>query len=292
MKEKKLHMIGNAHLDPVWLWQWQEGFQEVKSTFRSALDRLDEYEDFIFTASSAAFYEWVEKGDPGMFEEIRARVVEGRWQIVGGWWIQPDCNIPGGESFARQALYGQRYFQEKFGTTARVGYNVDSFGHNCMLPQILAKSGLDYYVFMRPAPHEKGLPDDLFWWESDDGSRVLAFRIPFEYCTTGEDLEKHVRRCAGEIREPFVHTMCFYGVGNHGGGPTKENIESILRLSSDPDTSRVDLRHPRWVLRASLGERAAIPDRPRRTAASCRRLLLGALWRQAPQPQGRKRHDL
>ena len=235
MKEKKLHMIGNAHLDPVWLWQWQEGFQEVKSTFRSALDRLDEYEDFLFTSSSAAFYEWVEKSDPGMFGEIRSRVAEGRWQIVGGWWIQPDCNIPGGESFVRQALYGQRYFREKFGVTARVGYNVDSFGHHGMLPQILAKSGLDYYVFMRPAPHEKGLPDDLFWWESDDGSRVLALRIPFEYCTTGEDLEKHVRRCAGELREPFVHKMCFYGVGNHGGGPTRANIESILRLDSDPE---------------------------------------------------------
>jgi alpha-mannosidase len=139
MKEKKLHMIGNAHLDPVWLWQWQEGFREVKSTFRSALDRLDEYEDFLFTSSSAAFYEWVEKSDPGMFGEIRARVAEGRWQIVGGWWIQPDCNIPGGESFVRQALYGQRYFREKFGVTARVGYNVDSFGHHGMLPQERAR---------------------------------------------------------------------------------------------------------------------------------------------------------
>ena len=101
MKEKTLHMIGNAHLDPVWLWQWQEGFQEVKSTFRSALDRMEEYEDFLFTSSSAAFYEWVEKSDPGMFGEIKARIAEGRWQIVGGWWIQPDCNIPGGESFVR-----------------------------------------------------------------------------------------------------------------------------------------------------------------------------------------------
>ena len=113
MKEKKVHMIGNAHLDPVWLWQWQEGFQEVKSTFRSALDRMEEYEDFLFTASSAAFYEWVEKSDPGMFQEIKARIAEGRWQIVGRWWIQPDCNIPGGESFVRQALYGQRYFEER-----------------------------------------------------------------------------------------------------------------------------------------------------------------------------------
>lgn len=94
MKEKTLHMIGNAHIDPVWL--WQEGFQEVKSTFRSALERLEEYEVFLFTASSAAFYEWVEKSDPGMFEEIGARIAEGRWWIVGGWWIQPDCNIPGG----------------------------------------------------------------------------------------------------------------------------------------------------------------------------------------------------
>ncbi len=195
---------------------------------------MQEYEGFLFMASSAAFYEWVEKSDPGMFEEIRARVAEERWGIVGGWWIQPDCNIPGGESFVRQALYGLRYFEEKFGTRARVGYNVDSFGHNGMLPQLLTKSGLDYYVFMRPEPHEKGLPGDLFWWEPDDGSRVLAFRISFGYCTTGEDLEKHVRRCAGEIKDPFERMMCFYGVGNHGGGPTRMNIESILRLNADP----------------------------------------------------------
>ncbi|GIQ65844.1 hypothetical protein PACILC2_44120 [Paenibacillus cisolokensis] len=140
MKDKKLYMIGNAHLDPVWLWQWQEGFQEAKATFRSALDRMKESEDFIFTSSSAAMYEWIENNDPAMFEEIRQRVREGRWHIVGGWWIQPDCNIPGGESFVRQGLYGQRYFKEKLGVTAKVGYNVDSFGHHGMLPQILKKA--------------------------------------------------------------------------------------------------------------------------------------------------------
>ena len=111
-------MIGNAHLDPVWLWQWQEGFQEAKATFRSALDRLREYPDFIFTSSSAAIYEWVEHNDPEMFAEIQARVAEGRWQICGGWWIQPDCNLPSGKSFVRQGLYGQRYFKEKLGVTA------------------------------------------------------------------------------------------------------------------------------------------------------------------------------
>ncbi len=244
MKDKSLHMIGNAHLDPVWLWQWQEGFQEVKATFRSALDRIEEYNDFIFTCSSAAFYEWVENNDPEMFREIRQRVAEGRWQIVGGWWIQPDCNIPGGESFVRQALYGQRYFMKKFGTTARVGYNVDSFGHHGMLPQILKGSGLDFYVFMRPAPHEKGLPGPLFWWESDDGSRVLAFRIPFEYCSPDGDLEKFVQRCAGELKEPLDELMCFYGVGNHGGGPTKENIESIQRLNGNPEFPKLVFSTP------------------------------------------------
>lgn len=227
-------MIGNAHLDPVWLWQWQEGFQEAKATFRSALDRMRESDDFLFTSSSAAIYEWVEQNDRGMFEEIKQRVAEGRWEIVGGWWIQPDCNLPGGESFVRQGLYGQRYFREKFGVTATVGYNVDSFGHHAMLPQILKKSGLDYYVFMRPQPHEKGLPGRLFYWESDDASRVLAFRIPYEYCTPPTDLQQHVQRCATQVRSPFDESMCFYGVGNHGGGPTKENLSSIRALNEDP----------------------------------------------------------
>src|SRR5829696_1965567 len=103
-----LHMIGNGHIDPVWLWPWPEGFHEITATFHAALDRIAENDDFIFTASSAAMYEWVEKQQPAMFEEIKLRVEEGRWFIVGGWWIQPDCNLPSGESFVRQALYGQR----------------------------------------------------------------------------------------------------------------------------------------------------------------------------------------
>jgi alpha-mannosidase len=234
MKTRKLHMIGNAHIDPVWLWQWQEGFHEVKATFRSALDRMKEFPDFIFVASSAAFYEWVEESDPAMFAEIRQRVAEGRWDIVGGWWVEPDCNIPSGESFVRHGLYGQRYFKEKFGVTARTGFNVDSFGHAGTLPQILKKSGLDYYVFLRPMPHEKGLPARLFWWQSDDCSRVLAFRIPFEYLSWGQEVETHALRCADEIKQPVDESMCFYGVGNHGGGPTIANIESLHRLDADP----------------------------------------------------------
>lgn len=227
MPAKTLHMIGNAHLDPVWLWRWQEGFHEALATFRSALDRMDEGTDFVFTSSSAVLYEWIESVAPEMLEEIRERVEEGRWRIVGGWWIQPDCNIPCGESYVRQALYGQRYFREKLGVTATVGYNPDSFGHNAMLPQIFAKSGMDCYVFMRPGPHEKDLPGHVFRWQSPDGSEVTAYRIPFTYCTSPEQLPEHLARCRALEQDGIDEFMCFYGVGNHGGGPTRENLRLI-----------------------------------------------------------------
>ncbi len=243
-KDKRLYMIGNSHIDPVWMWRWQEGFQEIKATFRSVLDRMKEYEAFIFTGSSASFYEWVEENDPAMFEEIKERVKEGRWIIVGGWWIQPDCNAPAGESYVRQGLYGQKYFEEKFGVKAVCGYNVDSFGHNGNLPQILKKSGMDYYVFMRPGRHEKGVDGETFLWKSADGSQVKAFRIPFEYCTWPEEIEEHVKRCAGEIKNPGNGIMCFYGVGNHGGGPTKKNIESILDMNKREDMPELIFASP------------------------------------------------
>lgn len=235
MKDKKLYMIGNAHLDPVWLWNWQEGFQEVKATFKSVLDRMNEDDNFVFTCSSAAYYEWVEKNNPKMFREIQRRVEEGRWELAGGWWVQPDCNIPSGESFVRQGLYAQRYFKEKFGKMAETGYNVDSFGHNGNLPQILKKSGMDHYIFMRPMPLEKGLPGRIFWWRSMDGSRVMTYRIPYEYCTWGKNLEKYTERLKCELEDGEDELMMFYGVGNHGGGPTKENIRSIYELNERED---------------------------------------------------------
>ena len=139
--KKKMHMIGNAHLDPVWLWDWREGHQENQATLLSALNRLEEYDDFVFTCSSAQFYEWIEDSNPELFRKIQKYVEEGRWSIVGGWWVQPDCNIPAGESFARHSLISQTYFKEKFGRIAKTGFCVDSFGHNAMLPRILRTSG-------------------------------------------------------------------------------------------------------------------------------------------------------
>ena len=249
---KTLYMIGNAHLDPVWLWNWQEGFQENRATFASVLDRMDEFDDFVFTSSSAQFYEWIEENDPEMFRKIQKRVKEGRWILCGGWWIQPDVNIPSGESFARQSLIGQNYFLDKFGVTAKTGYCVDSFGHNAMLPQILKKSGMENYVYMRPNETEKpDLGQHVFLWEAPDGSRVTAFRIAFSY-GNWQNLEETAEKTMQECQPGIDRMMCFYGVGNHGGGPTIENIRTVRKMKeewkdtvvkfSDPDSFFRDIR--------------------------------------------------
>jgi alpha-mannosidase len=228
-------MIGNAHIDPVWLWQWQEGYQEVRATFRSAIDRLAEYPDFVFTCDSIVFFEWVEEHDPELFAQIRERVAEGRWQVIGGWWLEPDCNIPAGESLVRHALYGQRYLRERLGITATTGANLDSFGHTAQIPQLLRKSGMDSYVFLRPGPHELELPGPIFRWESPDGSQVTAYRIPHEYCAPRDDLGEHVEKALATVPAEPPELMVFYGVGNHGGGPTKANLDSIARLNASGD---------------------------------------------------------
>ena len=240
MRARVLHMIGNAHIDPVWLWQWPEGYQEVRATLRSAVARLDDYPEFVFTMDSSLFLAWAEESDPELFERIRELVADGRFEIAGGWWIEPDCNIPGGESFVRQALYGQRYLKEKLGITATTGANLDSFGHNATIPQILAKSGCDSYVFLRPGPKEKTIESPIFWWESPDGSRVLAYRIPHEYCAPKDDIGEHVEKAIASLPDAREEWAVFYGVGNHGGGPTIANLEQIKSLNGRDDLPRLE----------------------------------------------------
>ena len=226
-KKNKYYLVGNAHLDPVWQWRWQEGSAEAKATIRSALDRMKEFPEFKFVCSSASVYQWVEEFAPDMFEEMKERIKEGRFIIVGGWHVQPDCNNPSGEGFARQTLYAQRYFHNKFGVTSKVGYNVDSFGHNLMIPQILRKSGMTDYIMMRPSPQEKTMNSDIFKWVSPDGSSVHTYRILDPYCKnfrTMEELEERLEYLDNESATDLESLPIFYGVGNHGGGPTITNI--------------------------------------------------------------------
>jgi len=234
-----VHMIGNAHIDAAWLWRWDETVQVVRDTFASALDRMEETPGFIFTCSQVVYFRWMEEQYPELFARIREEVAAGRWDLAGGWWVQPDCNIPGGESFIRQALYGQQYFEDRFGRRAAIGYNPDTFGHANTLPQILAGSGLRGYLFFRPGPHEKALENGVFWWQSPDGSRVLAMRPPHHYCTGEEELSERIRISAEQVPSPGTDVMCFYGVGDHGGGPTKRAIASIMESAAWTDGPRV-----------------------------------------------------
>ena len=233
-KVPRIFMIGHAHIDPVWRWTKDEGQAEVISTFRSALARMREYPDVAFVSSSARFYKWVQEADPAMFAEIRRRVKEGRWNIVGGWWVEPDLNCPLGESLVRQGLYGQRYFEKNLGVQARVGFNPDSFGHPWTLPQILAGQELSAYMFMRPSPTEKpDLKAPLFLWQAPDGTTIPTIQILGSYNGTEFDIENQIKtyqKRFGETLPGIADWAVFYGVGDHGGGPTIAAIEKIKAL--------------------------------------------------------------
>ncbi|HUJ75684.1 MAG TPA: glycoside hydrolase family 38 C-terminal domain-containing protein, partial [bacterium] len=269
-----VHMVGYAHLDPVWLWQWTEGYQEARATFRSALDRMNEFPGYVFSCTQAAVYAWVEENDPAMFREIVRKVAEGRWCLANGWWMEPDCNLPCGESFARHGLYGQRWLRERFGMTATVCLNADSFGHHAMMPQLVRKSGMDSYMFMRPSRTENpACPFPAFRWRSPDGSSILAYRLTHNYETWGEALSAStVREAASWARGPDApagaalrDVVLFFGVGNHGGGPTKLNLASIVELQGprgrlEPGLPGLAFSSPQVYFQALRDSGAAVPD--------------------------------
>ena len=224
----RVHMIANAHIDPVWLWPWQAGVDEAIATTASMADRCDEYGAFVFTRGEAWLYRQVELLHPLLFQRVRKLIERGQWHVTGGQFLQPDLNLPTAAGLHRQIIHGQRYFRDKFGITPKVGYNVDSFGHTASLPDILAGHGYTSYVFRRPEQHQVALPANAFIWRGVGGAEVVAFRIEPAYVANFADLAGQLE-IAVESSDPALgHTMCFYGVGNHGGGPSKAMIEWIL----------------------------------------------------------------
>lgn len=219
-----VHLIFNAHIDPIWLWPWESGLDEVLATCRSACDRLDAHPDLRFARGEAWVYQQVEQIDPELFARIRKHVASGQWEITGGWWIQPDCNLPSGFALERQIGLGKAYFESRFGAFPRIAFNVDSFGHAATLPALLRQFGQDRYVMMRPQEHEMALPARLFRWRGyEDGPEVVTFRIANSY-TSRDILDDHVRASLTELPPGVEETMCFVGVGDHGGGPTEKQI--------------------------------------------------------------------
>jgi alpha-mannosidase len=220
-------MIFNAHLDPIWLWPWQASLDELLNTCRSACERLDTHKDLVFTRGEAWVYEHIEKLDPKLFKRIQKHVKAKQWEIVGGWYVQPDCNLPSGFAFEKQIELGKKYFRSRFGFFPRIGYNVDTFGHAATLPGLMRAAGQDRYVMMRPQEHEMRLPARLFRWRGyEGGPEVVTFRIARGYGTGDIHLD-HVRASTHDIPQGIEHTMCFVGLGDHGGGPTERQIAWI-----------------------------------------------------------------
>jgi len=154
----RLHLLCNAHIDPVWQWEWEEGAAAALSTFRVAVELCEEFDGFVFNHNEAILYRWVEEYEPALFKKIQRLVQEGKWKIIGGWYLQPDCNMPSGESLVRQILCGKAYFKEKFDVAPTVSISFDAFGHTRGLVQIMKKSGYDAYLFFRPDQSDFQVP--------------------------------------------------------------------------------------------------------------------------------------
>lgn len=224
---KEIYMLCNAHLDPVWLWQREEGMAEAISTFRVAADFCEKYDGFIFNHNESVLYEWVEEYEPELFERIQKLVKEGKWRIMGGWYLQPDCVMPSGESFLRQIETGNQYFEEKFGVKSETGINFDPFGHNRGLVQILAKKGYKNYVFVRPL---KLIPEQNFIWKGYDGSEVIGHNV---YGTYNSPKGKVLERVTDMLNNPNEQCLLCWGIGNHGGGPSEEDWEALCEYQKE-----------------------------------------------------------
>lgn len=226
---KKLHLICNAHIDPVWQWTWDEGISAALATFKSACDLAEEF-DYIFCHNESLLYEAVEKNSPELFERIKKLVKEGKWKITGGWYLQPDCLMPSGESFIRQIKVGHKYFQEKFGQLPEIAVNYDSFGHSIGLAQILKKNGYKGYVCYRPLRWHFPYPEGKFYnWVGPSGDSVL-FSNSKNY---GSTLGEAVNLIKLRSREAEDVDYVLWGVGNHGGGASRKDLKEIEDLKLD-----------------------------------------------------------
>lgn len=239
---RTLHLLSNAHLDPVWQWEWEEGAAAAVSTFRAAAEFCEEFDGYIFNHNEVILYQWVEEYEPALFRRIQELVRAGRWHIMGGWYLQPDCNMPSGESFVRQILAGRKYFRDKFGVQPTTAMNLDSFGHTRGLVQILQQAGYDSYLFMRPDEFPE-LPGRDFIWKGFNGSEVLTHKIEGGYNTLlGKAREKIEAWLA---RNPEAETgLILWGVGNHGGGPSRADLRAIAELAAVTDRFAVEHSSP------------------------------------------------
>jgi len=232
-KKFTLFFDSNAHIDAAWLWREKETIEVCKNTFNSVFNIMNEKPGFTYTQSSAQYYKWMEDYYPEVFQGIKDKMKIGRWEAIGGMWIEPDCNLIDGVSWSRQLLYAKRYFKNKLGADITIGWNPDSFGYNWNMPMFFQNAGIDAFVTQKIGWNDTNVfPYRVFWWESPDGSKILSY-FPFDYVNTITQqfqLVDWLRQF--EANTGFTNMLVLFGVGDHGGGPSIDMIERIEHLKT------------------------------------------------------------
>ncbi|MEB3293451.1 MAG: alpha-mannosidase [Synechococcales bacterium] len=221
----RIYLLGHAHLDLAWLWTVEETWQAAERTFTSVLNLQRQFPELIFCHTTPVLYEWMAKNRPALFAQMQQQIKLGRWEALGGLWVEPELNVIGGEAIARHILYGQRYYQETFGAISRIAWLPDTFGFCWQLPQFLQQGGMDYFVTQKlrwndtnPYPHE------VFQWQAPDGSQVVAYMS----APIGEGIDPiKLSDYAWQWRQRTGSSEALWlpGVGDHGGGPTRDMLE-------------------------------------------------------------------
>ncbi len=227
----KLSAIGHAHIDLAWLWPIRETIRKGARTFATVLHMMERYPDYVFGASQPQLYQWMKDHYPRLYARIRQKVAEGRWEVQGAMWVEADTNLPGGEALVRQLLYGKQFFREEFGIEPRTLWLPDVFGYTGSLPQILKKSGVDYFMTQKLSWNTFNVfPHHTFLWEGIDGSRVLAHMPPEN--TYNSAAEPHSLLAAEKnFADKAVSDACLllFGIGDGGGGPGTSHLEALAR---------------------------------------------------------------
>lgn len=238
--------VGHAHIDSAWLWPIRETQRKCLRTFASALRLMDDYPDYHFSCSQAAQYEWIETSQPQVFQRIRDKVAAGQWHPVGGMWVEPDMNLPSGESIVRQLVTGQRYFESRFGSRSSVVWIPDVFGYPATLPQVFVQSGCSRFVTQKLSWNKQNIfPHSTFWWEGVDGSRVLTHFPPVD-TYNAELTAAEVRFAEANFKDHGWSNWSLmpFGHGNGGGGPTREMMERARRMADLDGISPITVGTP------------------------------------------------
>jgi alpha-mannosidase len=234
LKQRQIYLLGHAHLDMAWLWPVAETWQAAEQTFKSVLQLQQAFPELIFCHSTPALYQWIEQHRPELFAAIQQQIAAGQWEVVAGLWVEPDFNLISGESLVRQILYGQRYTRNTFGQVSAIAWVPDSFGFCWQLPQLLTQGGVRYFVTQKLRWNDTNpFPYEWFWWRSPNGSQILSFNSP----PIGESIDPLAMiryACDWETKTGIPTALWLPGVGDHGGGPTRDMLETAQRWQQSP----------------------------------------------------------